>query len=858
MLYFNNVTKRRLKKRHVKHNALMGAVALCFIVGGVFILWISSFKMPDLSSLNERRVSQSTKIYDRTGEFLLYDVHQDVKRTVVPFDAISRNIKNATVAIEDTEFYQHHGIKPTAILRAILANLGALSFSQGGSTITQQVVKNTILTKEKQVSRKLKEWVLALKLESMMDKESILVLYLNESPYGGSIYGIEEAAQTFFGKSAVEVTLAESAYLSALPNAPTYYSPYGNHMDKLEERKNLVLERMKQSGFITDEEYAAARAETVTFKPEQTTGISAPHFVLFVKEYLESKYGPQAISDEGFKVITTLDYHLQQKAEEILKRNAEANEKTFNAANAGLVAIDPKTGDILVMVGSRDYFSKLTVPYNCTPGVSCKFDPNFNVTLAKRQPGSAFKPFVYATALSKGYTPDTMVFDVKTEFSTFCNSDGTPTHPQDADKCYQPSNYDNVYRGPISMRNALAQSINIPAIKFLYLAGLKDSLQVAEDMGISTLDDPSRYGLTLVLGGGEVSLLDITSAYGVFANSGVRNRYHAVNTVYDHSGQLLEEYSASPFQAVERNVALQISDILSDNKARAPAFGDSSYLYFPGREVAVKTGTTNDYRDAWIIGYTPSFVAGAWAGNNDNSPMEKKVAGFIVAPMWHEFMKDALASTSPSERFERPEERDVSTLKPVLRGFWQGNRSYILDKVSGKLATEYTPLETKEERVVTDVHSILHWVDRNNPLGPPPLNPGYDPQYPYWEYGVAKWVAEHGIVNETDSVIPVQQDDVHTQTNLPRVMVTGIDPSSIYPADSTLTLFVTGQGRYPLTRVDFFLNDQFIGSSSRQPFTLSFVPNSLGNINELNSLKVVGYDSVFNKGETVLALRLNY
>src|SRR3989344_408450 len=795
------------RRRHTMRTALISVVAAGFVCGGVFVLWISNFKLPDLEGIQVRKVAQSTKIYDRTGTVLLYDVHEDIKRTVVPFTEISRHIKNATVAIEDAEFYQHRGIRPVAILRAVLANLFSLHFSQGGSTITQQVVKNTVLTGEKQISRKLKEWVLALKLERVMDKESILALYLNESPYGGNIYGIQEAAQAYFGKKASEVTLAEAAYLAALPNAPTYYSPYGNNREKLEARKELVLERMFEGGFITKEERGAAQKEVVVFKPQATTGINAPHFVLFVKEYLESRYGPRAVSDEGLKVITTLDYALQQKAEEVVRRHALENEKKFNAENAGLVAIDPKTGGILAMVGSRGYFDK-------------EIDGNFNVALAKRQPGSSFKPFVYAAALTKEYTPETTVFDVRTEFSTYCNPDGTPINPQDADKCYQPENYDQTYRGPVTMREALAQSINVPAIKFLYLTGLKDSIQVAQNMGITTLVDPGRYGLTLVLGGGEVSLLDMTSSYGVFANGGTRSAYYAVEAVYDREGKGLERFQLSPELVLEKNVALQITNILSDNKARAPAFGELSYLHFPQREVAVKTGTTNDYRDAWIIGYTPSLSVGAWAGNNDNSPMEKKVAGFIVAPLWNAFMKDALESL-PNEPLPKADQTDKTKIRPILRGLWQGGVVYVIDKFSGNLATTLTPNDAREERAVKNIHSILYLVDKNNPNGEIPPNPSDDPQFKLWEYPVRLWVHEKNIKEEGEEVIPTQNDTLHNGSG-PNLSISGIKPEDTFSSSEKITPIVTSSGQYPIEKVDFYLNEYFLGSSKNTPFSLSF------------------------------------
>ena len=833
----HHVHRHKTHKRRLFLKQVVFLLLTIFFIGtGSVTLWISNFKIPDLSSLLNRKVSQSTKIYDRTGTTLLYDVHNNIRRTVVPFDKISRYVKNATVAIEDAEFYQHHGIKPTSILRAILANLGALGYSQGGSTITQQVVKNSILTTDKTISRKLKEWVLSLKLERVMDKDSILSIYLNESPYGGNLYGVEEASLAFFGKNAADLTLAESAYLASLPNAPTYYSPYGSHKDKLNERENLVLRRMFDEHFITDKEYQDALSEKVTFKPQENMGILAPHFVFFIKEYLEKKYGESMVLDSGLKVITTLDYSLQQKAEEIVKKYALENKEKFNAENAALVAIDPKNGNILAMVGSRDYFDK-------------EIDGNFNVALAKRQPGSSFKPFVYATAFEKGYLPETTVFDVETEFSSECNPDGTPIIPGNENKCYKPQNYDELFRGPISLRNALAQSINIPAIKVLYLAGLKNSLQTAKDMGITTLADSNRYGLTLVLGGGEVSLLDMTSAYGVFANDGDRVPYNGILEVDDREGNILEKPELSFKPVLPKNVALQISSILSDNVARAPSYGDRSFLYFPGRDVAVKTGTTNDYRDAWIMGYTPQIAVGAWAGNNDNSPMEKKVAGFIIAPLWNAFMTEVLKDL-PDQKFEEPEEKDTSNLPPVIQGFWQGNKTYTVDKISGKLATEFTPPETKEERMVKDIHSILYWINKNNPLGQPPENPDQDPQFKLWEYGVRKWVTASNIQEENESVIPKETDPIHSPELSPKLSVQNLNQNNPYQHGQKITVSISNVSKFPLTKVDFFINETYVGSSSNTPFNFSFVPDGIENIKSTNTLKIVGVDSVFNKGET--------
>lgn len=707
------------------------AAIFFFVVSGFTALWASSLEMPDLRSVEGRRVAQSTKIYDRTGEVLLYDFHDAAKRTVVPVEEMSRHVRNATVAIEDAEFYEHRGVKPTAFLRAVLVNLTSLSFSQGGSTITQQVIKNALLTKEKTVTRKLKEWILAVKLERQMTKDQILEIYLNEAPYGGTMYGIEEASRNFFGKRAADLTLAESAYLAALPQAPTYYSPYGTHRAALEARKNLVLERMRVNGFIADEELAQAKSEKVSFKPQSGSSIESPHFVFFVKEYLEGKYGYR-IEDRGYKVITTLDAELQREAEEIVRAYALENEKNFNAENAATVVVDPGRGEILAMVGSRNYFDT-------------EIEGSYNVAVANRQPGSSFKPFVYAQAFSEGYTPETVLFDVHTQFSTAC----APENLTSEGECYAPVNYDGVFRGPLNLRSALAQSINVPAVKLLYLVGVRDALRLAQAMGITTLGDPSRYGLTLVLGGGEVKLLDMTSAYGVFATGGVRVEPTGVLRVEDALGGVLESHEPRAVRILAEDVAMQINDVLSDNIARAPSYGQGSPLYFPGRDVAAKTGTTNDYRDAWIIGYSPSVAVGAWAGNNDNSPMEKRVAGLIVAPLWHEVMEKALARY-PSGPFPRVE-RSTEGLKPILRGVWQGGISQVVDARTGMPATAETPAEFRVENVQAGgIHSILYSIDKDDPLGAAPTNPFADPQFRLWEPPVRAWAREHGFAPAED------------------------------------------------------------------------------------------------------------
>lgn len=822
---------------HLIRSVFLLVLSACFLLAGTLALWVSSWKLPDLSSLSSRKVSESTKIYDRTGEVLLYDLHRNAQRTVVPYAEISRTVKNATVAIEDSEFWQHRGIQIKAIMRAAFSNLfaGNLLGGQGGSTITQQVVKNSLLTREKTLARKLKEWVLALRLEKTLDKETILSLYLNEIPYGGTVYGIEEAAQTFFGKSARALSTAEAAYLAALPNAPTYYSPYGNHRDKLEERKNLVLRRMKEEGFITEADYAVATREKVIFQQSNETGILAPHFVMFVRQYLEDIYGREALEERGLRVLTTLDYELQKIAEEVVQKYALQNKETFDAENAALTALDPKTGQILAMVGSRDYFDT-------------EIDGNFNATIAYRQPGSAFKPFAYAEALRKGFTPETIVFDLPTEFSTECNPDGTPIREEDSDKCYQPENYDGKYRGPISLRDALAQSVNIPSIQVLYLAGLRDSLRLAKDMGLSTLGDPNRYGLTLVLGGGEVKLLELTSAYAALAAEGVRHEPAGILRIEAKDGTVIEEWRDRPEPVLEPDIALQITDILSDNKARAPAFGAVSPLSFPGRAVAAKTGTTNDFRDAWIVGYAPNLAVGAWAGNNDNRPMHK-IAAYIVAPLWHAFLEKALERI-PKESFRAPPPRDTTALPPILRGIWQGGETYFVDKLTGKLATEFTPPELREERAVRNIHSTLYWIDKGSPRVPRTTAPDTDPQFPRWEYAVQKWVDEQGLSIETADARPTETDDMHQPQFAPQVHITYPTQEVTLARRETATLRVEIAARFPLAKVHFFVDNAFIGSVQHPPWQLSFAPAAFDLLPDArHTLTTVAYDVFQNRGE---------
>ncbi len=838
-----HIKKNKKRKFFFGKNFWMGFLSLFLLTTGSLVVWLSLMDIPDFNDFEDRKIVNSTKIYDRTGEVLLYDIHADTKRTSIPFGDMGVNIKNATVAIEDAEFYQHSGVRVTSTIRAVLSNIFNIGIGGGGSTITQQLIKNTLLTSEKKISRKIKEWVLAIKIEQKLTKEKILELYLNEAPYGGTIYGIEEASKTYFGKHSYDLNVTEAAYMAAVPQSPTKLSPYGKNRDKLDERKNLVLFRMKQLGYINQEEYDKAKNEVVVFLPKEAGGIKAPHFVFFIKDYLEKKYGEEAVEERGLRVTTTLDYDLQQKAEEYVKNGALQNEKDWNGSNAALVAIDPKTGHLITMVGSRDYNDKLV-------------DGNFNVGTAVRQPGSSFKPFIYATAFNKGFTPDTVLFDVPTEFQTTCDPYGKALPGRDQANCYMPDNYDGKFRGPLSLRNALAQSINIPAVKLFYLSGLKDSLKTAEEMGITTLSDINRYGLTLVIGGGEVSLLDITSAYSVFANSGIKNKYTGILKVEDRDGNILEEYKPNPVDVLPRNTALLVSDILSDNTARTPTFGSNSSLVVSGHQVAVKTGTTNNNKDAWTVGYTPSIAVGVWAGNNDNKPM-KKGGSAVAGPIWNNFISYALTKL-PEEKFEKPDIYfDPSEYKPVLRGLWQGNESFYVDKLTGALATNLTPKETRVEKVLTNVHSILYWVNKNNIMGPPPTNPSNDPQFSHWEVGVQNWWKNNSYRYGNDFIYtkPSETDRLHTEGSKPKVEIIQPNSDTYYNANELISLQANSSGAYPITKADVLINGIYLDTISI-PFSYSFIPNKLTNLSDNNEFKLIVYDSVYNKTESVVHFKV--
>lgn len=688
--------------RHTLLTTLFAGLGVVLLVVGVVLFAIALTPVPDIASFANRQVIQSTKIYDRTGETLLYDYNRDAKRETVSLADISPHAINATIAIEDSSFYGHGGIRFTSIVRAVLADITPGGSTQGGSTITQQVVKNILLTNKKTIVRKVHEWGLAIRLEQAYSKNAILETYLNNIPYGGVLYGIGAASLAYFGIPAKELSLGQAAYLAAMIRAPSYYAPNGPHRADLDARRSLVLERMHALELITDEEMARAKAEEIVFTSASVRGVIAPHFVFYILSQLESSYGPNALIS-GLKVTTTLDTDLQVHSEAIVNKYALKNEKNGGATNTSLAAVEPATGHILAMVGSRDFFDTA-------------IDGQYNATLALRQPGSTMKPFIYALALMRGYTRNTAVFDVPTQFSTACAPSDVRNNTS---PCYAPKNYDNKFRGPMTFETALAQSVNIPAIKVLYLAGVQNAINLARSMGLTTLTgDAKQYGLTIVLGGGEVRLLDLVGAYATFANDGVKNTPTSILEVSDAQGNVLASYTHAPTQVLPQAIARDISAMLSDVTARIPEYRPGGVLDIPGYEVAVKTGTTDNSRDAWSVGYTPSLALGVWIGNNDNSAATS-LAGLVAAPMWHEAMAYALAKY-PRGYFGEPSPIYAS-VPPMLQGIWQ------IPDVDGAVVP----------------HSLLYWTDKTNPQGPPPSNPARDPQFVAWEYGISAWYASH-------------------------------------------------------------------------------------------------------------------
>ena len=613
---------------------LLGLIGILLFVGILFAWYAKDLPRPDKVRRTE---GLSTVVLDRTGE-RLYDIFENENREPVRFEDIPKHLKDATVAIEDKGFYKHQGLSTSGIIRAFLSIAFFRGF-QGGSTLTQQLVKTVLLTKERTLPRKMKEAILAVQIERKYSKDDILQMYLNEVPYGGIAVGVESAAQYYFDKPVKELELVESAVIAGFPQAPSTYSPFTGQAKAYVGRTQNVLRRMREDGYISaiQETQAREQLESIQFA-SASAGLRAPHFVAYVRDQLVEKFGTKMVEGGGLRVTTTLDWKLQEKAQKIVKEEVDKAKK-LKVSNGAAVVLNPKTGEILAMVGSKDY--------DATDSSGLKFNV---VTQGLRQPGSAIKPITYAAAFKKGYTASTMLLDVDTKYPS-----GDPAKPE-----YNPKNYDNKFRGPVQLRYALANSINTIAVKVSALVGIKDILRTAFDMGLSTLeptnDNIKRLGLSLTLGGGELTLLELTNAFGVFATSGQKAESIAILKVEDPKGKVLFEQKPTPLRRVlPEDVTYIINSILSDNEARKEVFGPRSYLNVPGKIVAAKTGTTDDKRDNWAIGYSPSIVVGTWVGNNDNSPMHPSLASGATgaAPIWYRLIQETLKNI-PTESFAKP------------------------------------------------------------------------------------------------------------------------------------------------------------------------------------------------------------
>jgi len=777
-------------------------------VGGLlarFVVWLVVFffllfawfakDMPTPNNIRNHQSASATQLFDRNGK-QIYSFYGDVKRVPIESNQIPKYIKDATITAEDRSFYRHFGFDFKGMARAAFRVVFLRQGLQSGSTITQQYVKNALLDPQRTMTRKIKELILSIEVEIIYSKEQILTMYLNEIPYGSNAYGVEAAAETFFNKHANELTLAESATLAALPQRPTYFSPYGTHPDQRIARVNWIINSMADLNYISKDDAEKAKEEAKNIKfAEPHQYIVAPHFAMYVKELLIDKYGEEMVNEGGLKVTTTMDLDKQVMAEDAVKEAAQKRFEGINATNAAQVSIDPKTGQIITMVGSADFFNS-------------DIDGQVNVTDSQRQPGSSFKPIVYAAAFKDKYSPSSVLWDVRTDFGG-----------------YVPQNYNGNFNGPVTMRAALAGSLNIPAVKTLYLAGMDNALNTAHSMGITTLNDKDRYGLSLVLGGGEVKLVDLVTAYGVFANQGKLAPTTPILKVENSRGKVLEEYKDETKKDVlDPQVAYEISSILSDNNARSYVFGSGAPLAFYDRQVAVKTGTTSEYRDAWTVGYTPQLVTGVWVGNNDNTPMSAGAAGAMAAaPIWRSYMNKALA-TYPVENFTRPDgitdvtvdklsnklptENSPETITDIFAK-WQApterddvHQKIRIDKATGLRATTGCSESVVEYKVFT----VLHSEQPNNPA---------------WENPVRAAAADFGINID----FPSEQTSCTFGTNALGLIIAS--PANNATVGSDFTVKVTAKKKSVKT-VDLLVDNQKVGTDKSEPFQFAVKGLSAG------------------------------
>jgi 1A family penicillin-binding protein len=833
--YLNKERKSHKKDWKVKAKTIAVVVAILGLITllmGVLaftiaMAWISR-DLPEPNTLLTRDIAQSTKIYDRTGEILLYEIHGDEKRTLVEISEMPEYLKQATIALEDRDFYNHSGVNYKRIVKALYVDILERRKAQGASTLTQQLVKNAILSPEKRWERKFKEILMALQIERKFTKDQILQMYLNEIPYGALVFGVGSASETYFEKPVGELTLDEAALLAAIPQAPDYYNPYGagvsgDNREALIRRRNLVLNSMVRDDYITQEQADEAKEIDTLSKlvPQKISGIRAPHFSMYIRSALIEQYGQKVVEGGGLRVITTLDWEMQQIAEEEVKKGVEKYGERYGYENSALLAMDPQNGQILAMVGSADFFNK-------------DIDGQVNVTIRPRQPGSSFKPIVYTAGFIKGYTSETVLWDVFTTFNTEIGP-------------YKPGNYNHQYSGPLTVRQSLQRSLNIPAVKMMYLVGIQRVIDFSEQLGYTTFADRSRFGLSLVLGGGEVKLTEHTNAYAAMANQGIQYPIAGILKVSDSKGETIHEWvQTEGKRVIPEDAALHITNVMADNSVRT--FG-ASVLTLSDRPVAAKTGTTNNFKDAWTMGYTPNLVAGVWVGNSRGQEMNSGADGSIVAaPVWQAFMKRAGAKL-PIVKFKDPP--PLNTNKPVLTGK-SFKTTVKINKISGKLATEFTPEEFVEERDFYEGHNILWYVDKDDPLGPAPSNPQSDPQFANWEAAVLAWIEKEQW--NTTSTAPTELDDLHTPENKPTISI--LSPqnnSNIYSRD--LAINVSAQANRTIARVEAKIEDTVIGQSSGSGNINAHIPNNIPR--GYHEVIVTVFDDVGNRNEARVIINLN-
>ncbi len=803
---------------------IVTAFFILFVLSLVGIMAAFAYYSKDLPSPNKltnREIELATKIFDRNGK-LLYDIYGDQNRTLVPLSDVPQDLKNATIAIEDKNFYKHQGFDLLGILRSI-RDIFTDHNLVSGSTVTQQLVKNALLSSEQTLTRKIKEFILAVQIEKKYSKDEILQMYLNEVPYGGTAWGVEAAANMYFGKHAKELNLVESAILAGLPQRPTAYSPFGANPDAYKWRTGEVLRRMREDGYINaqQEEQAKKDLEELKFSG-QGQNIKAPHFVMYVRDELVKRYGEKLVSQGGLQVTTSLDLDIQEIAQKAVTERVEKEGQSLGYSNGAAVVQDPKTGEILAMVGSKDYFVE---------GFG-----NVNVTTSLRQPGSSIKPLTYVTGFKEGYTPATMLLDVKTDFP---NGEGRPP--------YVPVNYDGKDHGPVQIRYALANSYNIPAVKMLALVGVSDMVQTARDLGISTWGDEARFGLALTLGAGEVKLIELVSAYSAFANGGLRVEPVSIRKVVDHQGQVLEEYQpVKGKQVLASEHAYLIASVLSDVEAKYPAYGRSAAentVHVKGYTVASKTGTTDEKRDNWTLGFTPSYTVGVWVGNNDNKEMNPRLASGITgaAPIWHSIFS-AILNGKKNEEFVKPE----------------GVIQMEIDAVSGMKPGPYSEKKRQEyfakwqaPQREDDMHKVVRICKPTGLLATPACEAAGEVEERVYTVLYDPWIKRM-----CDPCPPEEKDpNYYTPSGKDEPVVKIKTPDSGDSVGMSFKVRVEVASPATITKVDFFIDKELQGTLITPPFEMTY---NLSNLIKSGEHEVIvrATDSFGNVGSSEIKVEV--